>query len=347
VPSFATCTVTEVLSSRVGLQRVLLDDGAKAFVLTDLIGDVAVGDEVVVNTTGVELGLGSGGWHVVHWNLSRQTWGTPGRGHVMKLRYTSLQADTGAGEEVHGELSDDLGGMPVVVGTVHSQVPGVAATVKHLWPECRVAYVMTDGAALPIAYSDLVDGLRERALVDGTVTVGHAFGGDVEAVNVPAALTLARHALRADIVVVAMGPGVVGTGTRLGTTALEAVPALDAVAALGGRPVLCVRVSTEDSRHRHQGVSHHSRTVLDLVRSPVDVALPADLTPALGDQPRHRVTIVEPPDVGRLLDAHGLRVTTMGRGAEREPGFFAACGAAGMRAVELAERAPGNGQPVP
>jgi len=347
VPSFATCTVTEVLSARVGLQRVLLDDGAKAFVLTELIGDVAVGDEVLVNTTGVELGLGSGGWHVVHWNLSRQAWGTPGPGHVMKLRYTSLQADTGAGEEVHGELPDDLGGMPVVVGTVHSQVPGVAATVKHLWPESRVAYVMTDGAALPLAYSDVVHDLRERGLIDSTVTVGHAFGGDVEALNVPAALALARHALHADISVVAMGPGVVGTGTRLGTTALEAAPALDAAAALGGQPVLCARVSTEDSRHRHQGVSHHSRTVLDLVRSPVDVALPAHAAPALGDQPRHRVTIIEPPDVGRLLDDHGLRVTTMGRGTEREPGFFAACGAAGVRAVELAHRSPGSGRSNP
>ena len=61
----------------------------------------------------------------------------------------------------------------------------------------------------------------------------------------PSALALARHALDADITVVAMGPGVVGTGTRLGTTALEAAPALDAAAALGGQPVLCARVSSE------------------------------------------------------------------------------------------------------
>ena len=337
MPSFATCVVSAVISSRAGLQRVALDDGAKAFVLTDLVGDVAVGDRVIVNTTGVELGLGSGGWHVVHWNLSRPHWGQAGPGHVMKLRYTSLQVDTGAGEEVHGELPDDLGGMPVVVGTVHSQVPGVAATVKHLWPEARVAYVMTDGAALPIAYSDLVHALRGSGLLDGTVTMGHAFGGDIEALNVHAALALARHALRADVAVVAMGPGVVGTGTRLGTTALEAAPALDGAASLGGQPVLCARVSTADARHRHQGVSHHTRTVLDLVRSSVDVALPADLVDALGEQPRHRLSVIQPPDVGRLLDDAGLRVTTMGRGAEQEPGFFAACGSAGVRAVELAK----------
>ena len=39
--------------------------------LTQLTGRVDVGDAVVVNTTAVELGLGTGGWHVVHWNLAR------------------------------------------------------------------------------------------------------------------------------------------------------------------------------------------------------------------------------------------------------------------------------------
>ena len=32
---------------------------------------MAPGDRVVVNTTAVDLGLGTGGWHVVHWNLAR------------------------------------------------------------------------------------------------------------------------------------------------------------------------------------------------------------------------------------------------------------------------------------
>src|SRR5687768_9749132 len=98
MPSFRTGTVTEILSERAGLQRVLVDD-ERAYVLTQLTGDVAVGDAVVMNTTAVELGLGTGGWHVVHWNLSRRELQQPGPGHIMKLRYTSLQADTGAVEE--------------------------------------------------------------------------------------------------------------------------------------------------------------------------------------------------------------------------------------------------------
>ena len=70
MPAFATRIVAAMLTERRGLQRVELDDGSRAYVLTQLIGPVAAGDRVVVNTTAVDLGLGTGGWHVVHWNLA-------------------------------------------------------------------------------------------------------------------------------------------------------------------------------------------------------------------------------------------------------------------------------------
>ncbi|HSH23230.1 MAG TPA: DUF3866 family protein, partial [Acidimicrobiales bacterium] len=85
MPSFSTHVVTTVLSEREGLQRVALDSGRRAYVLTGLVGPVAVGDPVVVNTTAVDVGLGTGGWDVVHWNLARSEWAVPGAGHVMKL----------------------------------------------------------------------------------------------------------------------------------------------------------------------------------------------------------------------------------------------------------------------
>lgn len=333
MPTFREDVVVGVLEQRPGLIRMSLRGGGRAFALTSLTGPVGAGDRVVVNTTGVDLGLGSGGWHVVHENLTRGPWSGPGGGHIMKLRYTSLQVDTGAGEEQHPDLPSRLDGMPVVVGSVHSQLPGVAAAVKHLRPDARVVYVMTDGGALPVAISDLVAALYDRKLVDATVTAGHAFGGNLEAVNVPSALVLARHVLQADVVVVAMGPGVVGTGSRLGTTALEVAPALDAAAWLGATPIACVRVSDGDGRARHQGVSHHTRTALDAVRSEVDVALPPGIT--LDTAGRHRVHAVEVPDVAAVLRGHGLAVSTMGRGPDQEPRFFAACAAAGALAVEL------------
>ncbi len=334
MPAFRTGVVTALLTERPGLQRVDTDLG-RAYALTQQVGTVAVGDEVVLNTTAVDLGLGTGGWHVVHWNLSRRELLQPGPGHIVKVRYTSLQTDTGAAEEDHA-VPADLAGCPIVVGTLHSQVPIVA----EAWRSARggrVAYVMTDGAALPLALSDLVVAMRDTGLVDATVTAGHAFGGDLEAVSVPSALSLAVHALDADLVVVAMGPGVVGTGAALGTTAVEAAAVLDASAALGGDPILAVRASGADPRERHRGVSHHVATVLDLCRSRVTVATSTGAPLARDD---HDVVTVpdDEVDVAARLAARGLRVTSMGRDAGDDPTFFRAAGAAGL----VAARRPGR-----
>src|SRR5688572_14189999 len=143
MPSFVTATVTEVLEERAGLQRVATD-GGRAYVVVDLVGTVAVGDRVVLNTTAVGLGLGTGGWHVVHWNLAREEWSQPGPGHIMKLRYTSLQADVGSTEEHDPQVPEHLDGTPVVACSLHSQVGIVAAVARHLRPDARIAYVMTD-----------------------------------------------------------------------------------------------------------------------------------------------------------------------------------------------------------
>ena len=327
MPRFATATVTEILADRPGLQRVSTEAG-RAYVLTELVGPVAEGDRVVLNTTAVDLGLGTGGWHVVHWNLARDSWDRPGPGHIMKLRYTSLQADTGAAEEDHAEMPEALDGLPVVACSLHSQMAVVAALVRHLRPATRIAYVMTDGAALPAALSDLVYELREREVLDVVITAGNAFGGDLEAVSVPSALALARHVAKADLVIAGMGPGVVGTASSLGTTAVEAASILDAAAALGGRAALCSRASGADPRDRHRGVSHHVHTVLRLVQSEPELPLPADLAGELAT-----AAAVDAPDAAPVLDALGVKVTTMGRAPADDPVFFAAAAAAGAWAA--------------
>ena len=347
MPSYRTARVADVLTERDGLQRVALDDGSRAYVLTDVIGPVTAGDRVVVNTTAVELGLGTGGWHVVHWNLERDSWSSPGPGHVMKLRYTSVQTDTGSVEELEaGTLAerDDLDGMPVVACGLHSQVPCVAAAFRHARPDSRVVYVMTDGAALPAAMSDLVDGMRTNGLVDAVLTAGHAFGGDREAINVASALVAARHVERADLVIVAMGPGVVGTATRLGYSALELGPTLDAAELLGGKPVAALRFSLADPRLRHQGVSHHTLTALRLLtRARATIGVPRgqwrdrvrDDLRAAGLDDRFRVVDVDDPSVPGLLARLGLPVTSMGRGPDDDPAFYAVAGAAGTVAASL------------
>lgn len=320
MPSFRTGRVTAITSARPGLQRVEVDR-EPAFVLTELVGDVAIGDEVVVNTTAVELGLGTGGSHVVHWNLSRREWRGAGGGHVMKLRYTSLQADTGAFDEPGpggagaGDVPPTLDRVPVVVCSVHSQLAPVVVAARAALPSLRIVFVMTDGGALPIALSDLVAALRDRGLLDATVTAGHAFGGDHEAVNVASAMVAARHRAGAEVVVVGPGPGLVGTGTALGTTALDAVTALDLAAALDGQPVLAPRMSSADGRDRHRGRSHHTDTILSLVARRDDVVVP---DPA-----------GEPPTID-------VPVTHMGRTPAEDPLFFAAAAAAGAAAAMLA-----------
>jgi hypothetical protein len=236
-----------------------------------------------------------------------------------------------------------------VAAALHSQVPAVAVAFKDAAPHARLVYVMTDGAGLPIALSDLVFELRERGLLDATVTCGHAFGGDLEAVSIFSALAVAHHVARADAVVVAMGPGIVGTNTRLGFTGMEVGPILDATAALGGVPIACLRVSFADPRARHVGLSHHTRTALRLAcRERVEVAVPrlggeedarlrADLT-ASGIDERHQLVDVDPPDVLALFERAGLDVVSMGRPAAADPAMFLAAGAAGaLAAARLAD----------
>jgi Protein of unknown function (DUF3866) len=341
VPHFVTRSVTSILSERDGLQRVALDDASGAYVLTAVTGPVATGDRVVVNTTAVDLGLGTGGWHVVHWNLERDAWAGGGGGHILKVRYTSVQTDTGAAEERDGDVPTELAGMPVVVCGLHSQIAPVAAGIRAQQAGCRVAYVMTDAAALPLALSDLVFELRCAGFLDLTVSAGQAFGGEVEAVNVPSALCLARQR-GADIAIVAMGPGGVGTSTELGFGALEVGSVLDAAAWLGGTPIACVRYTTADGRHRHDGVSHHTITTLGrATHHPAVVPVPAgELADAIqvqltaaGIARRHRVVTVEVPDVMAALDAAGIEVATMGRRPADDPAFFTVAGAAGAAAA--------------
>ena len=310
------------------------------------------GDKVLVNTSAVELGLGTGGVHFVAAAWGREA-EAAGPGHIMKLRYTPLQLKTLAAEEEaspwHKRLSEipDLGGKPVAVGSLHSMVPVVAAAIKAFRPGTRIAYVMTDGAALPAALSKLISQMKSASLIEAVITAGHAFGGDFEAVTPASALAVAHAVIEADAVVVAMGPGVVGTGTALGTTALEQGPLLDAAAALGGCPIAVARLSGADPRERHRGISHHTMTALErFTHVPAYVPLPAGtlhhaLLAAQAELLANagRRVVWEDGEAAyraakELLDRSGIRVTTMGRSAEEDPLFFYGAAAAGKFAAE-------------
>jgi Protein of unknown function (DUF3866) len=311
-------TVTAVVERVEGLARIEVD-GASCVVYPQLTGPVALGDEVVVNVQARELELGSGGFDVLYANLTRGLdLAVAPDAHVMKFPYTPLQfAVRHAEEDASGRY--ELNGMPVVCCSLHSQVAPVCAALGGL----DVAYIQVPGGALPVSLSDTIRALRERGLVTATASVGACFGGDLECVTAASALVWAAEA-GAAAAVVALGPGIVGTASRLGHGGIAAAEAANTAAALGGSPVLAVRVSEADARERHRGVSHHTRAVLDLCLGDAVVAWPKGL-----DAPEwlERYEAVDVSEWSETCD--GLPLSHMGRGPEEDPWFFASAFAAG------------------
>jgi hypothetical protein len=303
--------VTAVVEAHERLIRLEVD-GIACVAYPTLTGEVEVGDDVLVNEQARLLELGSGGFDVLYANLTRGLGLEPEeRAHVMALPYAPGQV-TVCYKEESDALADALDGLPVVCCTLHSQVAPVCAGLAGL----RVAYVQVAGGALPVSFSDTLRELGKRGLIEVAAAVAPCFDGDAQFVTVAAALAWAKDQGYA-AVVCSVGPGIVGTATRLGHGALSLAEAANVAGALGGRPVLAVRTSHADPRERHRGVSHHARTVLDLCLA--EVVVPED---AQGE--------------GWEDACQGLPLSHMGRGPEEDPGFFRASYAAGVLARRLA-----------
>jgi hypothetical protein len=314
-------TVTAVTERLEGLVRLEVE-GRPCVAYPRLTGPVALGDDVVVNIQAVELGLGSGGFDVLHANLTRglDLRSEPGA-HVMKLPYTSLQHALVHAEE-HGVDQESLDGLPVVCCSLHSQVAPVCAGIG---PGRRVAYVQVPGGALPVSFSDTVRALRSRGLVERSVAVGACFDGDVACVSTAAALLwAAREGF--DAVVCAIGPGIVGTASPFGHGGVGAAEAIWTARILGGRAILAVRYSQGDERERHRGISHHTRAVLELAGK-AELGWPSGIEPPAG------LANLTPVDVVGWEEAcRGLPLFHMGRGPDEDPSFFQAAFAAGRLA---------------
>jgi len=344
VPTFQTGSVEEIIESRDGIQFLLVRvgiDSRRAVLYTRYAATANVGDHVVLNTTANDLSLGTGGDDFVVWNLAVGSYESPGGGHIMKLRYTPLQSEVLAIEAPesphHVALSraSSLEGMPVVAASLHSQLLPVVVGLRLVKPDARIAYLMTDGGALESALSETVRRLCELGWIDCVVTIGHAMGCTLEAVNVYPGLLAARCADECDVAIVGMGPGVVGTATPFGTTALELGQTLNAAGSLGGRPVAAVRMSSADERKRHAGMSHHAFTALTrvaLVRAevPVPLGYGEDLDEI---KERHNLVEIDAEPIIAALD--GLGASHMGRGPEEDRLFFLAAGAAGIHTGRL------------
>ncbi len=350
-----TGVVTAILAERPGIQELTVRvDGvdARAVNYPGATGAVAPGERVILNTTAVELGLGTGGDHFVIAREPQPDLDAAEPGHVMKLRYTPWQVKVQAAEEQASPHHDalaaarSLDGLPVVWVPLHSML-GPAAAGARAAGASTIVHVMTDGAALPAAYSRQLPVLRQAGLVDRVITCGHAFGGDVEAVNLFSALLVAAVISRADVAIVSDGPGKVGSDTAFGATEVAGGMALNAAHALGGRAVAALRVNFADSSYRHYGLSPHSVTVLRTVAlASVHVAVPAlegeqreRVWTALreaGLEERHQLVEVSGQPALDLMAERDVAGETMGRPLAEDPSFFLAAGAAGVLAGRMA-----------
>lgn len=323
-----------------------------------LLGEMREGDEVVVNVAAVDLGLGSGGFDVVHVNLMRGLEGGAASGaHVMKLNYTSLQHPIQPVERRAVRLIPAIGGKgalpPALVLPLHGHLAPAAWAAAQAAPGLQVGYVQTGGGALPGSLSRDVKHLRERNLLAGHITAAPAYGGDHEALSVVGALDAAAAELGWDAILVAPGPGIIGSDTAYGHGGMAALDNAHAALSLSLPTLLSPRLSSSDPRERHRGLSHHTRTVLDLLLAPVTVPLPAgqpDIAAPL-EASQHRLQEVEVDLPGYA--AADLPTKTMGRDLQEDPLFFAAPLAAGTILARVARKggpspgSSGDGGPLP
>lgn len=340
-----------------------------------LVGAIEVGDQVVLNATALERGLGTGGYALVGAVLPNELRPQPVRdepGHLVKARYTPTQAmvlGVDEQESVHHEVmrdADSIESMPVVTADLHSALPAIVAGIRTSAQmtgkrQPKIAYVMTDGGALPAWFSRTVATLRELDWLSATITVGQAYGGDYEAVTVHTGLLAARHVVGADIAIVVQGPGNLGTGTTWGYSGVAVGEVMNAAAVLGGTAIGSLRISGSDLRERHIGISHHSLTALGRVAlAPGQIIVPAlepvmdgfgqslvtgsELSTKIGRQveefkalaPHHEyIQVAASPQLHNALLESPVRLSTMGRTYEQDPAAFLSVAVAGVHAGDL------------
>ncbi|WP_126415637.1 DUF3866 family protein [Trueperella bialowiezensis] len=338
-----------------------LEDGTqiRALAYTPHVGTPQRGDRVLVTVNALERGLGTGGYAMIAALPDRLPVDPPaGAGHIVKARYTPNQVMVlGVDEEEsphHAVLhdADSITDMPVIAADLHSALPAIVAGIQHANPSARIAYIMTDGGALPAWFSKTAYRLRTDGHIIGTITAGQSYGGELEAVNVHTALLAARLVWHADVAVVAQGPGNLGTDTRWGFSGTSIGEALNAAHVLGGTSIAALRASQADPRERHLGISHHTMRVLsDVVHTPCAVVVPeltgmdSHIREKMAGQlvelasHAHLSLVALPADhLTDVLADPPTPLNTMGRGFADDPlAFLAAC-AAGVYGGELSAR---------
>ncbi len=339
--------VIEVSLENEYIQRLKIDKGSKrALLYKQMTKPVKVGDYVIVNTTATTLKLGTGGWDIVRHVLVEKDEVTidQDRGHIMKARYTPIQHSVHtveSEESIHHEHFKEyfsLRGRPVLLAELHSMVPLIYYVSQEMKEKTRCVVIFDDQATLALSMSKQLSELHKENHFT-SITVGQAFGGQFEAVTVASALQYATLVTKADLIIISVGPGVVGTGTMYGFSGLELAHWSHTVSALDGIPIWIPRLSFAETRERHYGLSHHTITPLAqftfkraILPFPFmeeeQLAHVKKQLAAQSFQTEHDIRFAKENniqhDVERALEKAARPIETMGRGYEQDPIFFLA-----------------------
>ncbi|PYZ98513.1 hypothetical protein CR205_07975 [Alteribacter lacisalsi] len=345
-----TVTVIGIISEDSRVQWLATDGGSGAAVLyRDLYPGAKAGDRLRVNITAGLLGLGTGGADFVTGiEHAEETAAGDDSGHIMKCRYLPVQHSVLTVESpeyrdgcVVYEKELDLGGKRILLCELHSMLPVVWELYRNVVPEGKLLAVIDDQASLGLPFSRHLSRLhKEEDFI--SVSIGQAFGGKFEAVNLLTALQFACTNYPEALLVITVGPGVTGTGTRYGFSGIVQSSWANMIGKKGGCPVWTPRLSQADKRKRHVGLSHHTITALtELTYADSVLPLPAgELTDRyLSD---HTVSMLRSRDGIHVPEVeetaiipwvesvlgHSSDITTMKRGIKKDLLFFTGVGTA-------------------
>lgn len=345
------------IEKRVSVEAILFEDdnvqilktssaAKKAILYVAITPRAKENDDVIVNMTSTELKLGTGGMDIVTSVLGASPVNSQEpKGHIMKARYLPNQLSVIAVESqespYHALFNKpfSLERKKVVIAELHSMIPVCFWCMDFLKKDSKMVVIISDEASLPISLSNHVRELSkdERFI---TITIGQAFGGTYEAINLPTALQFASEILKGDLIIVTLGPGVVGTGTTFGFSGIEQASWANIIGSLNGIPVWIPRISQQDERERHQGISHHTLTPLlkfTFVKSVVPIPeLIGNIKEKVMLQieeikKKHDVYLLEQKPLEKLVShcikKSSLPIKTMGRQFDDDPSFFLAVAA--------------------
>lgn len=302
---------------------------AKAINLLDSNKELDIGEYVLVNITAKKLNLGTGGYDFI---LPADKFFYPSKGHIMKLRYTPLQFSVLTEEEKNPELFNKVpyfNNMVIVVCELHSMVLPICVYLKERKNDLKICVILTDWGMLNAKLSSNLGFLKANGFVDYTITCQEAFNGDFECINEVDSLIFSQN-LGADIVIIAPLPGIVGTGTRFGFSAFNAVNVIEDIYRFGGSAIFPIRVSKSDKRERHKFLSHHSLTMLSYVNSSVEIPIfkfedqlffNSTYKDLNNYRSKHKITVIEKIDEGIVIKYKDI-LKTMGKGFEDDNVYF-------------------------